>query len=330
MVEQAFRADNAQMLANGGYAASNINLYGMHHFGGVNGMKFAGASGNTPMTQILTQAQINANPHLRNMTKDQAIQYWGTKTGGAVSTGSLSGATDAALTGIAGRRSQNNVTSNQRDWVAGLNDTRDVEQVIQDLKKDTFKGVSDDYIRRQILEGMSKNPGANAAQVGGVLRRSVGSGDNGFWGFGWARSGIDAVMPDWFKTPKAPNLGNGRRIDYTKRDAGLAEVRSGDVIDNVLADKALGDTAAVVEAQRKIFNDADVAYRTAVSSRDSRVRNSLPALERARNIAAANLHMTLGAIATDGNSRYQTPPVATTAGNPNRSNPRRIINSRFQ
>lgn len=76
-MEAALRANNAAALTRAGVDASDpFNLYAMHHFGEGKGVAFAKAAGDTPMVSILTKGQIDANPYLRGLTKDQAIANW--------------------------------------------------------------------------------------------------------------------------------------------------------------------------------------------------------------------------------------------------------------
>ena len=74
-MELALRAENTASLERAGQDATPINLYAMHHFGG-RGVEFARAAGDTPIDRILTAEQINANPYLRGMTKDEVIANW--------------------------------------------------------------------------------------------------------------------------------------------------------------------------------------------------------------------------------------------------------------
>lgn len=235
----------------------------------------------------------------------------------------LDGAAKAAQVEIAGRRSQNNVTSAQRAWVEKLNDPRDIEQVIADLQKTpSFKGVSANYIRNQILQGMQRTPGANAGQVGEILKQSIGSGEEGFFGgLNWfGRNVVDAVLPNFLKDPSAPNLGNGRRIDYGMRDSKLREVRSGNVIDHVLNDQALGDTSASITALQQVYDRANAAYNAALTSPDSRAKSQIDQLQRERDRAQTNLGIALASHTNNPNSQFQAdrpqPVGKSTGGTP--------------
>jgi len=67
---------NAAALRTAGQPVDRHTLYATHHFGEGRGVDFARAAGDTPMTDILTTAQIKANGYLRGLTKDQAIANW--------------------------------------------------------------------------------------------------------------------------------------------------------------------------------------------------------------------------------------------------------------
>jgi hypothetical protein len=71
---------NAAALAKAGQPATNENLYAAHHFGAAAGVKFAQASGDTPVSQILSSDAIKANPYLRGMTKQELLQNWNART----------------------------------------------------------------------------------------------------------------------------------------------------------------------------------------------------------------------------------------------------------
>lgn len=72
----ALDESNAAALRAAGQPVDRHTLYATHHFGEGRGVDFARAAGDTPMTDILTTAQIKANAYLRGLTKDQAIANW--------------------------------------------------------------------------------------------------------------------------------------------------------------------------------------------------------------------------------------------------------------
>jgi predicted ABC-type ATPase len=74
-MERVLRAENAATLERAGQEPTALNLYAMHHFGG-RGVRFAKAAGDTPMEQILTAKQLDANDYLKGKTKDEAIANW--------------------------------------------------------------------------------------------------------------------------------------------------------------------------------------------------------------------------------------------------------------
>lgn len=76
-MELALRRENAAALTRAGVDATDpFNLYAAHHFGEAGGIKFARAADNTPMSALLTEGQLNANPYLRGKTKAEAIANW--------------------------------------------------------------------------------------------------------------------------------------------------------------------------------------------------------------------------------------------------------------
>lgn len=73
---RALDAQNTAALETAGLDASAHNLYAAHHFGEDRGIAFARASGDTPMSRILSKAQLDANPYLKGKTKGDAIANW--------------------------------------------------------------------------------------------------------------------------------------------------------------------------------------------------------------------------------------------------------------
>jgi GGDEF domain-containing protein len=82
-MERALRAENATALQAAGQDASVFNLYAAHHFGAKKGVAFAKAADDTPMEQILTKAQLKANPYLEGKTKGEAVANWTERAGKA-------------------------------------------------------------------------------------------------------------------------------------------------------------------------------------------------------------------------------------------------------
>lgn len=75
-MERVLRRENAAALDAAGVPADALNLYAAHHFGSAKGVAFARAADDTPMAEILTPAQMKANPYLEGKTKGQAIDNW--------------------------------------------------------------------------------------------------------------------------------------------------------------------------------------------------------------------------------------------------------------
>jgi ribosomal protein S18 acetylase RimI-like enzyme len=68
--------ENAAYLKRAGVPVDNYSLYAAHHFGPAHAVDFARASGDTPMADILTPAQMEANPYLAGKTKAEAVANW--------------------------------------------------------------------------------------------------------------------------------------------------------------------------------------------------------------------------------------------------------------
>lgn len=71
-----FREDNARGLAARGISTTPENLYAAHHFGVGGAAKFANASASTPMSQILSRKEIDANPYLKGKTVGEVKANW--------------------------------------------------------------------------------------------------------------------------------------------------------------------------------------------------------------------------------------------------------------
>jgi len=82
---QAFTAENSAALGRSGLEPTPGNLYAAHFLGAGDAPKVLGASDNTPVSAILDQRVIAANPHLANMTVGQFKQWAMQKGGGATS-----------------------------------------------------------------------------------------------------------------------------------------------------------------------------------------------------------------------------------------------------
>lgn len=73
---RALDEQNTAALEAGGAEATAHNLYASHHFGAERGLEFARAADDTPMSRILSKAQLDANPYLKGKTKGDAIANW--------------------------------------------------------------------------------------------------------------------------------------------------------------------------------------------------------------------------------------------------------------
>lgn len=73
---RALDEQNTAALEAGGAEATAHNLYAAHHFGAERGLEFARAADDTPMSRILSKAQMDANPYLKGKTKGDAIANW--------------------------------------------------------------------------------------------------------------------------------------------------------------------------------------------------------------------------------------------------------------
>lgn len=111
MVAEAHKQDNARMLEAKGLPTSYANLYSMHHFGPEGGSKFARASANTPMSAILTPAQLKANAYLDKKTKGEVLGIWAARTGNK--------AADLLVSAVSGAATQTNRAAARMEATAG-------------------------------------------------------------------------------------------------------------------------------------------------------------------------------------------------------------------
>ena len=72
----AYRRDNAAHLQANGIQTTAVNLYAAHHFGPAGGARFARASSNAPMSSILSQRELAANPYLQGKTVGEVKANW--------------------------------------------------------------------------------------------------------------------------------------------------------------------------------------------------------------------------------------------------------------
>lgn len=72
----ALDAENSAGLQAEGLPVDAYTLYAAHHFGLAGGRRFARSDGATPMERILSRGQLEANPYLRGLSKDEAIANW--------------------------------------------------------------------------------------------------------------------------------------------------------------------------------------------------------------------------------------------------------------
>lgn len=73
---QALDRQNSDALRAAGLPVNNYTLYAAHHFGPGAAVKFGRASASTPMADLLTPAQMDANPYLKGKTKGEAVANW--------------------------------------------------------------------------------------------------------------------------------------------------------------------------------------------------------------------------------------------------------------
>lgn len=72
----AYTADNVAALRRAGAPVNPFTAYAAHHFGPNKGVTFAKAPDTARMEDILTSAQLDANPYLKGKTKAEAITTW--------------------------------------------------------------------------------------------------------------------------------------------------------------------------------------------------------------------------------------------------------------
>lgn len=69
---EEYALENQRIFEQNGIQPTPALLYGAHHFGAGTAVKFAKASPETPLTEVLSPEAIKANPHLAKMTVGQA------------------------------------------------------------------------------------------------------------------------------------------------------------------------------------------------------------------------------------------------------------------
>lgn len=85
---RAFTEQNAAILGKENLPVNDASLYAMHFFGQKGGPAVLKAAPGTPLADVVPASTISANPHLKDMTAGQAVQ-WAGNTIGRQSAGGL-------------------------------------------------------------------------------------------------------------------------------------------------------------------------------------------------------------------------------------------------
>lgn len=263
-MEAVLRNQNVSALQNANVPITNGNVYAAHHFGVAGGVKFAKASGNTPMTAILSPEQIAANPYLRGMTKNDALGNWSQRSGiDATSIADLATASDVAGIGRTTGRMQRNTGTINDVYVKAASDNRDPSVIIGEVAKDPrLTGMGTAYVDQQIQQIRAKAAEAgkpmNEAVAGEILKRSVVTG-------AWTRN-----MP-YFLGGGSDQGGykvDGDKIDQLIKSYSVGDVERG-VINNVRSDRATASAAALTAQAQQ----AAARYQQAVYANQNQGKN---------------------------------------------------------
>lgn len=79
---EAYAKENARALFNAGFAVTPETIYLAHHFGQAGARKILRAPADTPMKNLLTAEEINANPYLKDKTVAEVISTHAARAGG--------------------------------------------------------------------------------------------------------------------------------------------------------------------------------------------------------------------------------------------------------
>lgn len=215
--------------------------------------------------------------------------------------------TQAQLIETGLRRAQNQNSSIATDWAAGAADNRDISTVADELRSTTLKGASREFIVRELKEIMQRTNG-KPAQAAAILRRSItdaGSGTAARLG-----RGLYNWTAGWVGENYNPTLPGGVRVAEDQVNALVREVRSGNVVGNVIEDQRLGNVQELAARAEANFRAADAQYRQAIVRRDAgdaRQNTILPRLEQQRNAAYQQLQLLQSTAGREPFLRYQKP-----------------------
>jgi len=243
MVETAFRSDNAERLRAAGLPVSNANLYSMHHFGNT---KFARASNDTPISEILSPEQIAANPYVRGKTKGQVLQNWASRTGGG---SPLSVQAGAALT-----RGQERMGSTSASAMlkAASEETGNILDAVDTLPKNRFGGVSQDFLAKQIQGIVDQGKGAITYRQAALMLNNSLTRPSQLKAYA-----EESKSDSWFKLRSAGNPFDQRRLNA---DIEKASRRNG-VTEGVVREADIDQGMATMQAAQAALTRAQQEYR---------------------------------------------------------------------
>ena len=275
-VEYAHRMDNTRALQAAGLPVNNANLYSMHHFGST---KFARAGMNTPIENILSLEQIEANPYLKGKTKGQVIEIWSRRAN--ISPAAMLGTRDA-VDGAQAVSKVNSIMGGER-WLKNLeSDSVPIEVATEMVKDPSMKGVPVSFFTESIDRIVRQSGGKiNAANAGYILKKNMTKGAAPDFGiFNMFTRGDSRDV----------NLGNGMRVNWNGVDRDVQNFStnaSGDAVRSIsnvkeaLAAKTQAEQN-YIKAQRDI-----TAYRRAIRSNPKAINAEREAKLQAQLDAAA-------------------------------------------
>jgi hypothetical protein len=243
-MESALRNANIAALSRAGLPTDDVSLYALHHFGAPAGTKFVAATGNTPVAAILTPAQIAANPYLRGLTKEQAINVWNQRAArfGITPGGGAAGFNPA----IAAQQA-----NSQRGATAGADR-------INTANQDTQSSASDIVNQLNQTSGFAKtNPAILLARIHDITQKSIVDGKQTITNAAAGKIIEDALTQKGSFQFGPGNLGNNMVLDEGLITNRINRAKHGDYQDTAqLQDAGQRSAAILAQAQARAAQSA--------------------------------------------------------------------------
>lgn len=280
-VEQALRADNTRALQRAGLPVNNANLYAMHHFGST---RFAAASNDTPISAILTPAQIAANPYVRGKTKGQVMQNWAQRAGTSVAslTGQVAGAQLRAAQDREGRTSASALLQ-----AAAEGPSNPLDVVAQLKQTDRFRGTNTAFIKGKLDDIVTRSNGQITYSMAGRILQDAARVNNDSWS-----------ITNWLSGNSARINSAGDRIDTNYIDNEIKRAAGGGLVQDVVAEAdTTGSIQTVAQAQAQLAQ-ARAEYQQVMARRAVQpgVAAQLPRIQARMDAAQAALTRAAGSL----------------------------------